>query len=220
MLKLYHHPFASFCQKALIAFYEKEVAFEAAFIDLGNPDHREQLRSVWPMMKFPVLKDEASGRIYPESSVIIEFLDFYSEAGPRLVPDDREQALRVRIWDRFFDSFVAMNVTKIVVDRLRPEGRTDPEGVAQAEGAIRQAYDVIEAEIGDCDWIAGDAFSLADCAAAPALFYAGVVAPQDQHPKLRAYRDRLEARPSFRRVLEEARPYRTLLPVPWPASYQ
>jgi glutathione S-transferase len=219
MLRLYYHPFASFCHKALIALYEKEVPFEPVFIDLGDPEQRAQLRSVWPMMKFPVLEDQASGRIWPESSVIIEYLDHYAPNTPRLVPADPEEALRARVWDRFFDNFVAMNVTKIVGDRFRPDGRNDPEGVAQAEAGIRAAYDHLEGEIGDRTWATGEAFTLADCSAAPALFYAGIIVPRDDHPRLAAYYERLYERPSFRRVVEEARPYRPLLPLPWPQSY-
>ena len=219
MLRLYYHPFASFCQKVLIAFYEKDVPFEPVFIDLGDPQDRERLRAVWPMMKFPVLEDAESGRTWPESSVIVEYLDRYAPDTPPLVPTDAEEALRARIWDRFFDNFVALNVTKVVVDRLRPEGRNDPEGVAQAEAAIRASYDLFEEQIGGRTWAAGEAFSLADCSAAPALFYAGVIVPRDRHPRLDAYYERLAARPSFRRVVEEARPYRPLLPLPWPDSY-
>ena len=219
MLRLYYHPFASFCQKALIAFYEKEVPFEPVPIDLGDPEDRARLAAVWPMMKFPVLEDEASGQTWPESSVIIEYLDLQAPDTARLVPSHPEEALRVRIWDRFFDNFIAMNVTKVVVDRLRPEGRADPEGVEQAKAAIRASYDLFEEEIGERTWAAGQAFSLADCSAAPALFYAGVIVPRNRHPRLNAYYERLAARPSFGRVVEEARPYRPLLPLPWPDSY-
>lgn len=219
MLTLYYHPFASFCQKVLIALYEKDVPFRPLLIDLGDPDQRASLRSVWPMAKFPVLEDAATGRTLPESSVIIEFLDRYAPDTPPMIPAAADQALDARLWDRFFDGFIAVNVTKIVIDRLRPEGRSDPDGVAQAEATIRQAYDLFEAAIGDRRWAAGNSFSLADCAAAPALFYAGTILPLDGHPKLGAYYKRLLSRPSFARVVEEARPYRTLFPLPWPASY-
>ena len=219
MLRLYYHPFASFCHKALIAFYEKGVPFEPVFMDLGNAEDRERLRAVWPMMKFPVLEDPESGRTWPESSVIIEYLDHHAPDTPRMVPKDPEEALQARIWDRFFDNFIAVNVTKIVVDRFRPKGRTDPEGVEQAEATIRASYDLFEQEIGGRTWAAGEAFTLADCSAAPALFYAGIIVPRDDHPQLDAYYRRLFDRPSFRRVVEEARPYRPLLPLPWPDSY-
>jgi glutathione S-transferase len=220
MLKLYHHPFASFCQKALIAFYEKDVAFEPVFIDLGDPEHRARLKSVWPMMKFPVLRDERARRIIPESSLIIEYLDAIAPDRPALVPEESQAALQARLWDRFFDGFVAVNVTKIVIDRLRPEGRGDPDGVAQARATMIQALELLEREIAGREWAIGNRFSLADCAAAPSLFYAGTLVPLDGYPHVQAYFERLLARPSFARVVEEARPYRHLFPLPWPASYQ
>jgi glutathione S-transferase len=220
MLKLYYHPFASFCQKALIALYEKDVAFEPVFIDLGDAEHRARLQSVWPMMKFPVLRDEAAARIIPESSLVIEYLDEYAPDRPRLIPENAKAALQARLWDRFFDNFVAANVTKVVVDQLRAEGRRDPDGVAQAQATIVQALELFEREIPGREWAIGNQFSLADCAAAPALFYAGTIVPLSGYPHVRDYYERLLARPSFARVVEEARPYRGLFPLPWPASYQ
>ena len=219
MLKLYCHPFASFCQKALIALYEKELAFEPVLIDLGDPEHRARLQSVWPMVKFPVLRDEAAARIIPESSLIIEYVDGLGPDGKRMIPENAAAALQARLWDRFFDGYVAVNVTKIVVDRLRPEGRGDPDGVAQAKATIVQAFALFEREIAGREWAIGNRFGLADCAAAPTLFYAGTIVPLDGYPHLKSYYERLLARPSFARVVEEARPYRGLYPLPWPASY-
>jgi glutathione S-transferase len=220
MLKLYYHPFASFCHKALIALHEKELAFEPVLIDLGDPEHRARLKSVWPMMKFPVLRDETVARIIPESSLIIEYLDEITPDRERLVPDDPKAALQARLWDRFFDNFIAVNVTKFVIDRLRPEERRDPDGVAQAKETIVRALNLFEREIAGRQWAIGDRFSLADCAAAPSLFYAGTIVPLDGTPHVQGYFERLLARPSFARVVEEARPYRHLFPLPWPASYQ
>ncbi|HWH22602.1 MAG TPA: glutathione S-transferase family protein [Allosphingosinicella sp.] len=220
MLKLYYHPFASFCHKALIALYEKNVAFEPAFIDLGDPEHRARLESVWPMMKFPVLRDEEAVRIIPESSLIIEYLDEIAPDSPRMIPEDPRGALQARLWDRFFDNFVAVNVTKVVADRFRPEGRSDPHGVAEAEATIRRALRLFEREVAGRQWAIGNRFSLADCAAAPALFYAGTIVPLGEFPHVQAYFARLLERPSFARVVEEARPYRSLFPLPWPDSYR
>ncbi len=216
MLKLYYLPFASFCHKALIALYEKEIDFEPVFIDLGDPEHRARLASVWPMMKFPVLRDEAAVRIIPESSLIIEYLDEIAPNRARMIPENPKAALQARLWDRFFDGFVSVNVTKIVTDRFRTEGQGDSQGVAQAEATIRQALGLFEREIAGREWAIGNQFSLADCAAAPALFYAGLIVPLDGFPEVRAYFERLLARPSFARVVEEARPYRPLMPLPWP----
>jgi glutathione S-transferase len=219
MLKLYYHPFASFCHKALIALYEKDLAFQPVLIDLGDPEDRARLQSVWPMMKFPVLRDEAAARIIPESSLIIEYLDEIAPDRARMIPRDARAALQARMWDRFFDGFVAVNVTKVVVDQFRPEERRDHDGVAQAEATMRQALELFEREIAGREWAIGNQFSLADCAAAPALFYAGTIVPLDGYPEVKAYFQRLLARPSFARVVEEGRPYRNLFPLPWPASY-
>ncbi len=220
MLKLYYHPFASFCQKALIALYEKGVPFQPVFIDLADPEHRARLASVWPMTKFPVLRDEAVARIIPESSLIIEYLDEIVPDRARMIPADPKSALQARLWDRFFDGFVAVNVTKIVTDRFRPDERRDHDGVAQAEATIRQALDMFEREIAGREWAIGNQFSLADCAAAPALFYAGTIVPLEGYPHVKGYSERLLARPSFVRVVEEARPFRPIFPLPWPASYR
>jgi glutathione S-transferase len=220
MLKLYYHPFASFCQKVLIAFYEKDLPFEPVLIDLGHPEHRARLKSVWPMMKFPVLRDEAAARIIPESSLVIEYLDEFAPDRPRLIPADPKAALQARLWDRFFDNFLAANVTKVVIDQLRPEERRDADGVAQAKATIVQALELFEREVAGREWAIGNQFSLADCAAAPTLFYAGTIVPLGGYPHVRSYHERLLARPSFARVVEEARPHRGLFPLPWPDSYQ
>ena len=220
MLKLYYHPFASFCQKALIALYEKEVPFEPVHIDLGDPEHRARLASVWPMLKFPVLRDETAARIIPESSLIIEYLDRIAPYRAPMIPEDPTAALQARLWDRFFDGFIANNVTKVVGDRLRPDDQRDPHGVAQAEAAMRQALQLFEREIAGREWAIGNQFGLADCAAAPALFYVGTIVPLEGYPQVKDYFERLLARPSFARVVEEARPFRALFPLPWPSSYR
>ena len=220
MLKLYYHPFASFCHKALIALYEKELPFEPVFIDLGDEEQRARLRSVWPMTKFPVLRDEAAARIIPESSLIIEYLDGLAPDRGRMIPAGETAALQARLWDRFFDNFIAVNVTRVVVDTFRSEGDNDPTGVAQAKAGIAQALNLFEGEVAGREWAVGNRFSLADCAAAPALFYAGTIVPLDTYPHVKAYYERLLARPSFARVVEEARPYRDLFPLPWPESYR
>ena len=219
MLRLYYHPFASFCQKALIALYENETSFTGEIIDLGDPDRRAALERVWPMTKFPVLRDEARGVTVPESSLVIEYLQDHHPGPARLIPEDPDAALRVRMLDRVFDNYVSLPLQKIVVDTLRPEGRADPHGVEEARGLITRAYGMVDKELAHGSWAAGEAFSLADCAAAPALFYSNIVAPFASFPNLAAYYRRLLARPSFARVVDEARPYRHLFPLPWPPEY-
>lgn len=219
-LTLYYHPFASFCQKVLIALYEKEIEFEPRLIDLGDAAQRAELSRLWPLAKFPVLRDTASDVILPESSLIVDYLDRHRPETIRLIPDDPEEARRVHLWDRLFDNYVATQLTKVVTDQFRSEGRDDPDGVEQAKATIATAYGIIDEELGRGGrWIAGDGFTLADCAAAPALFYANIAVPFERHEALSAYYQRLLARPSFARVIEEARPYRTLFPLEWPADY-
>lgn len=213
-LTLHYHPLSTYCMKALVGLYELDVPFEKHLVDLGDAASRAALLEVWPMGKFPVLRDEAAERTVPESSILLEYADRLHPRGPRLVPADPERALTVRLRDRFYDLYVCEPMSKIVTDNLRPEGKHDPHGVEDARARLRTAYAIAEDELRGTTWAAGDAFTLADCAAAPALFYANKVVPfGGDHPRLAAYFERLSARPSFARVLEEAKPYLHLFPV-------
>jgi glutathione S-transferase len=213
-LKLYFHPLASFCHKALIALYENDIPFEPVIVDLADEASSAAFRAVWPMAKMPVLRDEARARTVAESTVIIEYLDRYYPGATRFLPAAGDGAWQTRMWDRFFDHYVQEPMQKIVTDRLRPAGKNDAHGVELAQGQLRIAYAVLEAEIVVKTWMIGDAFTLADCAAAPALFYANTVVPFGKaHGKLGAYLGRLMARPSFARALEEAEPYFGLFPL-------
>lgn len=212
-LRLYYHPFSSFCQKVLTALYENGTAFVPEVVDLGNPESRAAFAAVWPLAKFPVLRDEDRGMTIPESTTIIEYLALHHAGATPLVPADPEPALQARLWDRFYDNYLEHPIQKIVGDRLRPAERRDPQGVADARALLDTAYGILEAEMARKTWAAGEAFTLADCAAAPALFYAEWVHPFTQrHPRLAAYFERLMARPSFARVVEEAKPYRHFFP--------
>jgi glutathione S-transferase len=213
-LKLYCHPLASFCHKALIALYENDVPFEPVMVDLSDETSRAAFRAVWPMAKMPVLRDETRDRTVAEATIIIEYLDARYPGPTRFLPTDPDQAWQTRMWDRFYDHYVQEPMQKIVTDRLRPEGQNDSYGVEQAKGQLREAYAVIEQKIEAKTWMMGEAFTLADCAAAPALFYANTVVPfGEADGRLTAYLGRLMARPSFARVLEEAQPYFTLFPM-------
>jgi glutathione S-transferase len=211
-LELWSHPFSSFCQKVLIALYENDTPFTPRLVDYGDKASAAAFRAVWPVAKIPVLRDLARGRTIPESSVIIEYLAQHHPGPVRLIPADPERALETRLSDRFFDLQVAVPMQKIVTDRLRRAGAHDPFGVEQARAQLATAYAVLDGELAGREWAIGDAFSLADCAAAPALFYAGWVQPFDAHPNLAAYFRRLLARPSFARAVEEAKPYRSGFP--------
>lgn len=204
MLTLYYHPLSAFCWKPLVALYEAGTAFTAYPIDLTQPEQAALLESLWPMRQFPVLQDGATR--LPESSIIVEYLQQQYPGTTRLVPTDPQAALPVRLWDRFFDMNVMMGVQQIVGDALRPPERRDPLTVAQHKAKLDRAYATAEHHLAGQDWAAGS-FSLADCAALPALFYAGAIHPFQTHPVLSDYFARLTRRPSCARVLAEARPW-------------
>ena len=212
-LKLFFHPLSSFCHKVLIALYENDTAFEPHIVDLGNEISRAEFLQVWPIGKFPVLRDEARDQTIPESSIIIEYLAQHYPGKAALVPADADLARETRLRDRYYDLHVQVPMQKIVGDRLRPEGKNDPHGVGQAKASLMTAYTMIEQDMATQTWAMGDQFSMADCAAAPALFYANRVLPfSDTHKSVGAYFDRLMQRPSFIRVLKEAQPYFELFP--------
>ncbi|SMO95210.1 glutathione S-transferase family protein [Paracoccus laeviglucosivorans] len=210
MLTLYYHPLAAYCWKPLVALYDTGTEFTPHPIDLSKPEDAALLESLWPMRQFPVLLDGAT-RV-PESSIIVEHLDLHHPAATRMIPLDPQAALPVRLWDRFFDMNIQLVMQQIVNDALRPAERRDPQVVDAAKAKLDRAYSIAERHLsGQQDWAAG-AFSLADCAALPALFYAGAIHPFDAHPAMTAYFDRLVARPSCARVLAEARPCFDLFP--------
>ena len=208
-LKLYAHPFSSYCQKALIALYENDIPFEYRMLD--SEQANAELGALWPLKRFPVLVD--NDRSVVEASIIIEHLDLYHPGPVRLVPEDVRRALDVRMMDRFFDNYVMTPMQRIVLDYLRPEEARDPHGVAEARKMLETSYRWLDNAMSGREWAAGEAFSLADCAAAPSLFYADWVHPiGPELGNVLRYRKRLLARPSSARAVDEARPYRGLFP--------
>ena len=213
-LTLHYHPLASFCWKALIALYEADMPFAPHLVDLGDPAGRAAFEKLWPLAKMPVLRDDARGETIPEATIIIEYLAEHHPGRTKLIPSDPGRARQVRLADRIYDSYVHEPMQKIVTDTLRPPGKNDPHGVELARAQIVTTYDMIEGEMAAGRWPAGDDFTLADCSACPALFYADtVVRFGERHKNLAAYLDRLMARPSFARVLEEAGPYFKMFPM-------
>ncbi|WP_374447589.1 glutathione S-transferase family protein [Stella sp.] len=211
MLKLYAHPFSSYCQKVLIALYENATPFELRQLDFGDTAVIEEWAALWPLRRMPLLLDGA--RRVMETSIIIEHLDLHHPGPVRLVPEAPDAALDTRMLDRIFDNYVMTPVQRIVFDRIRPAERRDPHGVAEAEALLDTACRWLDGHLAGREWAAGDRFGLADCAAAPALFYADWVRPIDPAlGHLRGYRERLLRRPSFARAVDEARPYRGLFP--------
>ena len=212
-LKLYLHPLSSYCWKALLAFYENATPFESVSIDLRDPTIRAELAKLWPFTKFPVLRDEARDETVPESTIIIEYIAQHYPGRAELVPKDLDAARNVRFCDRFFDLYVHAPMQTIVGDRNRPPGSKDPYGVEQARATLRTAYDRIEREMATKRFAASDTFSMADCAAGPALYYANRVLPFGATlPNTAAYLGRLLDRPTFRRVMTEAEPYFAMFP--------
>ena len=208
-IELFAHPFSSYCQKAITAFYENGIPFEFRMLEPGN-EAWEELSGIWSIGKFPVLRE--GGRVVPEATSIIEYLHVHHPGPVRLIPDDADAALEVRRLDRFIDNYVATPQQKVVADLLRPEAERHPRGVADARAMLDKAYGWLEAHMEGREWAAGE-FSLADCAAGPMLFYADWSHPMDgRFPNVAAYRQRLMARPAFQRCIDEARPYRAYFP--------
>lgn len=203
-LSLHMHPLASFCHKVLMGLYENGTPFEAKVVDLSDPVASAPLRDAWAVGKIPVLFD--GERAVAETSIILEYLALHHPGPVALFPADPELALSARLWDRFFDCYVQAPMQKVVGDALRPESARDPMGVDDAQSTLRTAYGMLERQLVRGPWAIGERFTIADCSAAPALFYARTIVPIEQ-PRLSAYFERLVQRPSFARVLREARPY-------------
>ena len=212
-LTLHFHPLASFCWKPLIAFYENETPFDPVIVDLGDEQSRSAFLKISPSGKMPALRDDARDRTVLESTIVIEYLAACYPGPIELIPADIDLAIKVRQADRFYDFYVQEPMQKIVGDRLRPQGKTDPFGVEQARAQLRNSYEIIEKDMQGKRWAVGETFTMADCAASPALFYANKVEPfGDKFPAVNRYHDRLLERPSFARVIEEAQPYFKFFP--------
>jgi glutathione S-transferase len=211
-LTLFAHPFSSYCQKVLIALYENRTPFEFRMLGPDDEQSAAEHAARWPLRRMPMLVD--AGCTVVEASIIIEHLGLHHPGPVRLIPDDPRAALGVRMMDRFFDNYVMTPMQKIVVDRLRPAEARDAYGVAQARDLLDTAYRWLDDTLAGREWAAGGGFSLADCAAAPALFYADWAHPiEAASSNVHAYRRRLLARPSFARAVDEARPYRPDFPL-------
>jgi glutathione S-transferase len=212
-LRLHLHPLSSYCWKAIIAFYEAGVAFEPVMLNLGDPEERARFYALWPMGKMPVLEETATGVVLPETSLIVEHLARTQPSAAGLVPADWDAAREVRLLDRVFDSYVQGPMQRITNILLRPPEAADRFGIDQAKRELLTAYGFLEQLLAGRTWAAGETFTLADCAAAPALFYGDLrQSIPAGHAQLTAYKRRLEARPSVARVLAEAQPYLHMVP--------
>jgi len=207
-MKLYLHPLSSYCQKALTAFYEKEVPFERVMLD-GTEPAASEFAALWPIGKFPFLVD-GDRKIF-EATGIIEYLEAKFPEAARLIPADPMIAAEARMWDRFFDNYVGYPQGRLVLAAI---GREADDGGARWRAALDTAYSILDERMATRTWAVGDAFTIADCAAAPHLLYADwshAIAEKFTH--LRAYRTRLLGRDSYARALDEARPYRHMFPL-------
>ena len=211
-MKLYAHPFSSYCQKVLIALYENHTPFVYQMLGPDAERAAAEHAALWPLKRIPVLVD--AGRTVVEATIIIEHLGLHHPGPVRLIPEEPDAALDVRMMDRFFDNYVMTPMQKIVVDRLRAVENRDRQGVAEARDTLDAACRWLNDTMAGREWAAGGAFSLADCAAAPALFYADWAHPIDRAlSSVHNYRRRLLVRPSVARAVDEARPYRHLFPM-------
>jgi glutathione S-transferase len=216
-MQLYYHPFSSYSQKALIAFDEYGIAFEPRSVDGPDSPAMRELAALWPMQRFPVLVDGAHTVL--EASCIIEYIGLRVPAAQRLIPEDPLLALEVRMLDRVFDNYVSTPQQKVVFDALRPQDQRDAHGVDVARRMLETAYAWLDARMAGRTWAVDERFSLADCAAAPFLFYAHWTHPiAPAHGHLLAYRRRLLQRPSFARAVDAARRYRPYFPLGVPAE--
>lgn len=214
MLTLHLHPLSSFCHKVLIGLYENGTAFTAHTVNLQDAAERAAYTKLSPFGKIPALEDSVRGMVVNESSTILEYLDIHYPGSARLIPQDADAAIVVRQWDRFLDHYLHDPMQRVVAEKLRPAGNSDPFGVEAARASMRRALDHFEQRLAQAPRPGGNDFTLADCAAAPALFYAQAIVPfADSHPRVSRYFDSLVARPSYARVLEEAKPFMKYFPL-------
>jgi glutathione S-transferase len=211
-LQLFFHPFSSYSQKALIALYENATPFTPRTLSPDDPATGAEFADHWPIRRFPILVD--GERTILEATTVIEYLDVAHPGPVRLIPQDAQAAIDVRMMDRVFDNYVSTPQQRVVYDALRPAAVRDAHGVAEARAMLEKVYEWLDARMATREWAAAGQFSLADCAAAPSLFYADWTHPiAERFAHLRAYRARLLARPSFARAVDEARPFRPYFPL-------
>jgi glutathione S-transferase len=211
-LRLFAHPFSSYCQKALIAFYENGIDFEFCMLGPDDPAIGTEFAERWPIKRFPILVD--GDRTIVEATMVIEYLQVHRPGPVSLIPAEPDAAIDVRMLDRFFDNYISHQASAIVFNSIRLEKDRDPYGDTQARQMLDTAYAWLDQRMANRTWASGETFSLADCAAAPSLFYADWTQPIPMSfTHVHAYRQRMLARPSFARAVDEARPYRSFFPL-------
>lgn len=203
-MKFYYHPLSTYCQKVLIALYEKGLEFEPEIVNLMDEEARAKYREVYPIGKIPCLVLD-DGHMIPESSIIIEYLD--TLAKPKLIKGDADETRKIRFKDRVFDFYLNDAVSTLIMQSMKPESGQDKERIERARFHLDTMYKLMENEFGKQPYANGEEFLLSDCAAAPALFYAEQVAPFSAHKNIAAYWERLKSRQSIKRTHEEATPF-------------
>lgn len=213
-LILHLHPLSSYCHKVLMALYQNGTPFERRMVNLGDPDERAAYLSLSPFGKIPVLQDKSRNTTIFETTIILDYLQQYYPGPGTLIPRDADAAREARLWDRIFDLYIHQPMQRVVADALRPEGNRDALTVEEARATIRTAFDLVEKRLGDVPHPGGATFTIADCAAAPALFYTQAIEPfAATHPRLARYFEALLQRPSYARVLAEAKPFLKYFPL-------
>jgi len=205
-MKLYYHPLSTYCQKVLIACYEKSVAFTPELVNLMDDDGREAYRKIYPLGKIPLMVLD-DGHWLPESSIIVEYLDSHFESGPKLIPEDPDGSRQVRFKDRMYDLYLNDSVGTLMFESWKPQAQRSQELIDRSRFRIGVMYEFMESNLASQTWTNGEQFTMGDCAAAPPLAYAREVAPFDERPNIVAYWKRLQERPAIRRVQDEVAPY-------------
>lgn len=204
-MKLYYMPVSTYSQKALMGLYEKQVDFERQIVNMRDPIEKEKYRRIYPMGKVPVLMRD-DGWLIPESTIILEFLDGNFLTGTKLIPDDKEKARQTRFYDRMCDLYINDSIVTLFFEGMKPEDKRNAEGIEKARFRATTMYEFLDKQLADRTWLMGDAFTMADCAAAPGLGYATKMLPFSQYSNLASYWNRLSERPSFQKVMKEAAP--------------
>lgn len=211
-MKFYQHPMSSFCWKVSIALHEAGIPFESVTVNLGDPEVREDYLKISPFGKLPTLVD--GGRVVNETSIIIEYLTLKYPEAAGLMPKDPEEALKIRALDRFYDLYINLGLLRIAGDNLRPEDKREPISIAMVLGDMKTALGIVERDLANRTFAAGETFTMADCSALPSLFYAQRLIPYEpDFPNIVRYLERLQKRPSVARVIKDAEPYFHLLPL-------
>lgn len=205
-MDLYFSYLSTYSQKVLIGLYEKDTAFTPHLVDLSDPEARAEYVKLYPFGKLPLLVRD-DGRMIPESSIIVEYIDNQFEQEPILIPRDPELARRARFMDRMCDLYLNDPVVNLIFESWKPEDEQNRELISKSSERIGTMYRFMDDQLSSSPYLAGETFSIADCAAMPVLFYANSFAPFGGFDNIFRYWEEVSSRPSFVRLKQEAEPY-------------